>query len=272
MTTLTDRTALFIDGLWRAPDTSEIIRVVSPFTEQQIGSFPASVSTDVDAAVSAARKALRRNDWSDLPCRTCACHPQVRRRTRETIRGPRGGGHSPERHAHRARPFRRGAAPVQLLRYYAGLAESMPTEERRASQPMPGTTIVRREPIGVVAAIAPWNFPAVLSMFKIAPALAAGCTVVLKPSPETTLDSYILAEAAMAAELPEGVINIVTGGPEIGQYLVSHPGIDKVAFTDPLRPVDTSARCAAECFAPLPWNWVASRRPWSSTTRMSRRR
>lgn len=66
MTTLTDRTALFIDGLWRAPDTSEIIRAVSPFTEQQIGSFPASVSTDVDAAVSAARKALRRNDWADL--------------------------------------------------------------------------------------------------------------------------------------------------------------------------------------------------------------
>jgi len=96
---------------------------------------------------------------------------------------------------------------------------------------MPGTTIVRREPVGVVAAIAPWNFPAVLSMFKIAPALAAGCTVVLKPSPETTLDSYVLAEAAIAAELPAGVINIVTGGADVGQYLVAHPGVDKVAFT-----------------------------------------
>lgn len=232
MTTLTDRTALFIDGLWRAPDTSEIIRVVSPFTEQQIGSFPASVSTDVDAAVSAARKALRRNDWSDL---SPVERARVIRRFADELEKRSEDRAAAVTHQNgmpiELARFAEGAAPVQLLRYYAGLAESMPTEERRASQPMPGTTIVRREPIGVVAAIAPWNFPAVLSMFKIAPALAAGCAVVLKPSPETTLDSYILAEAAIAAELPEGVINIVTGGPEIGQYLVSHPGIDKVAFT-----------------------------------------
>lgn len=127
--------------------------------------------------------------------------------------------------------FAEGAAPVQLLRYYADLVESTPVEEQRTSQPLPGTTLVRREPIGVVAAIAPWNFPAVLSMFKIAPALAAGCTVVLKPSPETSLDAYILAEAAIAAELPAGVLNVVNGGSDIGQYLVAHPHVDKVAFT-----------------------------------------
>ncbi|NED60971.1 aldehyde dehydrogenase family protein, partial [Streptomyces sp. SID10244] len=127
--------------------------------------------------------------------------------------------------------FAEGAAPVQLLRYYADLIESTPVEERRISQPLPGTTVVRREPIGVVAAIAPWNFPAVLSMFKIAPALAAGCTVVLKPSPETSLDAYILAEAVAAARLPAGVLNIVNGGRDIGQYLVAHPHVDKVAFT-----------------------------------------
>ena len=118
-----------------------------------------------------------------------------------------------------------------MLRYYADLVESTPVEEQRTSQPLPGTTLVRREPIGVVAAIAPWNFPAVLSMFKIAPALAAGCTVVLKPSPETSLDAYILAEAAIAAELPAGVLNVVNGGSDIGQYLVAHPHVDKVAFT-----------------------------------------
>lgn len=124
-----------------------------------------------------------------------------------------------------------GAAPVQLLRYYADLVEFLPAEEVRDSQPFPGSTRIRRSPLGVVAAIAPWNFPAALSMFKIAPALAAGCTVVLKPSPETALDAYILAEAAVEAGLPDGVPNIVNGGASIGQYLVAHPGVDKVAFT-----------------------------------------
>jgi acyl-CoA reductase-like NAD-dependent aldehyde dehydrogenase len=232
MTSLTDRTALFIDGAWRAPDSSETIRVVSPFTEQEIGSFPASAPTDVDAAVSAARKALRRADWAELsPAERAGA---IRRFADELEKRSEDRAvtvtHQNGMPIELAR-FAEGAAPVQLLRYYAGLAESTPTEERRASQPIPGTTIVRREPAGVVAAIAPWNFPAVLSMFKIAPALAAGCTVVLKPSPETTLDSYVLAEAAIAAELPAGVINIVTGGPDIGQYLVAHPGVDKVAFT-----------------------------------------
>lgn len=90
---------------------------------------------------------------------------------------------------------------------------------------------MRREPIGVVAAIIPWNFPQSLTMFKVAPALAAGCTVVVKPAPETVLDAYQLADAAQEAGLPPGVLNIVTGGREIGSYLVAHPGVNKVAFT-----------------------------------------
>ncbi|WP_336881165.1 aldehyde dehydrogenase [Rhodococcus globerulus] len=232
MTSRTDHTALFIDGVWRTPDSSETIPVVSPLTEQEIGSFPASTTTDVDAAVTSARNALRRSDWAELSpteradaIRRFADELEKRAEDRATTVTHQNG--MPIELAR----FAEGAAPVQLLRYYANLAESTPPEERRVSQPMPGTTIVRREPIGVVAAIAPWNFPAVLSMFKIAPALAAGCTVVLKPSPETTLDSYVLAEAAIAADLPAGVINVVTGGPEIGRYLVAHPGIDKVAFT-----------------------------------------
>jgi geranial dehydrogenase len=92
-------------------------------------------------------------------------------------------------------------------------------------------TVVRRSPVGVVAAIVPWNYPVVLAMSKIAPALAAGCSVVVKPSPPTLLDSFILADAAQAAGLPPGVINWVPGGPDVGEYLVSHPGVDKVAFT-----------------------------------------
>ena len=90
---------------------------------------------------------------------------------------------------------------------------------------------VRREPVGVVGAIVPWNFPQTLAFFKIAPALAAGCTLVVKPSPETVLDSVLLAEAAIEAGLPAGVLNIVPGGREVGAHLVAHPGVDKVAFT-----------------------------------------
>jgi acyl-CoA reductase-like NAD-dependent aldehyde dehydrogenase len=96
---------------------------------------------------------------------------------------------------------------------------------------MGGTTVVRREPIGVVGAIVPWNFPQTLSATKYAPALAAGCTLVIKPSPETVLDSVPLAEAAVAAGIPAGVINIVPGGREIGAHLVSHPDVDKISFT-----------------------------------------
>jgi aldehyde dehydrogenase (NAD+) len=90
---------------------------------------------------------------------------------------------------------------------------------------------VRREPVGVVAAIVPWNVPALLTMSKLAPALLAGCTVVLKPAPETPLDAFILAEAVAEAGLPPGVVNVVPGGREVGEHLVRHRDVDKVAFT-----------------------------------------
>ena len=94
-----------------------------------------------------------------------------------------------------------------------------------------GTTIVRRDPVGVVAAIVPWNMPQTLLSFKLAPALAAGCSVVIKPSPETVLDAFLLAEILDESEVPAGVVSIVPGGRELGAYLVGHPGVDKVAFT-----------------------------------------
>jgi betaine-aldehyde dehydrogenase len=94
-----------------------------------------------------------------------------------------------------------------------------------------GPSLVRKEPVGVVAAIVPWNVPLFTAMLKIAPALAAGCTVVLKPAPETPLDAYLLAECLDEAGIPAGVINIVTAGREVGEHLVTHPDIDKIAFT-----------------------------------------
>jgi len=124
-----------------------------------------------------------------------------------------------------------GAGPVGVLRYYANLAVRTPVEQRRPRLDGRGETLVRREPVGVVAAIVPWNYPQALTMFKLAPALAAGCTVVLKPAPETSLDALELAAAAERAGLPAGGLNVVTGGGDVGQYLVEHPGVHKVAFT-----------------------------------------
>jgi acyl-CoA reductase-like NAD-dependent aldehyde dehydrogenase len=123
-----------------------------------------------------------------------------------------------------------GGFPVIVLRYMAGLVADATFEEERPGY-LGGTTIVRREPIGVVGGIVPWNYPQTLAAFKYGPALAAGCTIVLKPSPETVLDAFLLAEAAADAGIPPGVINIVPGGREVGAYLVQHRDVDKVAFT-----------------------------------------
>ena len=120
--------------------------------------------------------------------------------------------------------------PAVLLRYYGGLVADTPQEETRPGM-LGGTSRVLREPVGVVGAIVPWNVPQAITFLKLAPALAAGCTVVLKPAPETVLDAMLMAEAAIEAELPPGVLNVVPGGREIGGYLVSHPQVDKVSFT-----------------------------------------
>jgi acyl-CoA reductase-like NAD-dependent aldehyde dehydrogenase len=110
-----------------------------------------------------------------------------------------------------------GMTPVGTLRYMASLLAMSPVEEETARF-LGGDLVIRHEPIGVVAGIVPWNYPQTLSSFKYAPALAAGNTIVLKPSPETVLDSYVFAEAVIAANIPPGVINIVPGGREIGAY------------------------------------------------------
>ena len=123
-----------------------------------------------------------------------------------------------------------GDVALSLIEYYAGLVEQHQLRETRPSQ-LGKETLVDYIPVGVIAAIVPWNFPVTLAMTKIAPALAAGCTMVIKPSPGTVLDSYILAEAAIEAKLPPGVINWVAADRDVGAYLVSHPDVDKVVFT-----------------------------------------
>jgi acyl-CoA reductase-like NAD-dependent aldehyde dehydrogenase len=110
------------------------------------------------------------------------------------------------------------------------MATSEPVEQARPSRAS-GTTVVRSEPVGVVAVIVPWNFPQTLTFTKVAPALAAGCTVVIKPAPNTVLDAYLLAEAVIEADLPPGVVSIVAADATVAEFLIGHPGVDKVAFT-----------------------------------------
>jgi aldehyde dehydrogenase (NAD+) len=225
-------TALYIDGCWQELADEEPIAVVSPTTEQQIGSVPRAGTRDVDTAVAAARRALRSPQWSAIGA---VGRAEILLRLADELEA-----NAAERAAlttiQNGMPIAvaaaaEGAAPVVILRYYATLATEVPVEEHRARIGGGGQTIVRREPIGVVAAIVPWNYPQALTMFKLAPALAAGCTVVLKPALETPLDALELAACAERAGLPPGVLNVVTGAGDIGEYLVSHPGVHKVAFT-----------------------------------------
>ncbi|MET8954224.1 aldehyde dehydrogenase [Streptomyces sp. NPDC004393] len=227
-----DVNSLFIGGRWTVPSGPDTITLTSASTGAYLGSVPAGVEADVDRAVQAARTAFDGPDgW---PTWEPECRAAAMMRLAEAL-DARSEATASTVSAQNGMPIStaeafEGTVPAVLLRYYAGLAADACREERRTGLPR-GSTLVRREPVGVVAAIMAWNFPQTIGFFKIAPALAAGCTLVLKPAPETVLDSVLLAEAVETAGFPEGVINIVPGGRETGAYLVSHPGVDKVSFT-----------------------------------------
>lgn len=233
MTTKTiDYPELYIGGSWSAPAGHGSIGVYSATTEERIGSVPAGTDADIDAAVAAARAAF------DAPDGWASWHPKERAEILERF--------AAELEARAAETARRvsmqngmplwlaenfeGAFPGVLLRYYSGLMTDAAAEESRAGM-LGGTSLVSKQPVGVVGAIVPWNVPQGITFLKLAPGLAAGCTFVLKPAEETVLDAFLMAEAAAAAGVPDGVINIVPGGREVGAYLVGHPGIDKVSFT-----------------------------------------
>lgn len=223
---------LYLGGEWRRSHSGRTITVVSPIDEQPVGTTPLADTSDVDIAVSSARAALRSAEWAGLaPADRAdlldrfADELEKTSAARAALTTIQNG--APIAFAHWAE----GDGPVGLLRYFTALARATPLEEHRPRVDGMGTTIVRREPVGVVAAIVPWNAPQFLAMTKVAPALAAGCAVVIKPSPETPLDAFELAAAADRAGLPAGVLNIVPGGADVGEYLVAHPGVDKVAFT-----------------------------------------
>ncbi|MGH3856572.1 MAG: aldehyde dehydrogenase [Pseudonocardiaceae bacterium] len=225
-----DRTRFFIDGRWTSPHGGEVHRALEAATGEYLGAAALGTNADIDDAVTAARRALDTGPWG----RTTA-HERARMMLRfaEELEA-RAGATSRLVSQENGMPIGlstalNGAAPAGLLRMYAEIISGFPVEKARPSPS--GSTIVRREPVGVVGAITPWNAPQILAMTKIAPALAAGCTIVLKPSPETALDSYVFGDAAAAAGIPAGVLNIVLSCRQGGAALVSHPGVDKIAFT-----------------------------------------
>jgi betaine-aldehyde dehydrogenase len=221
---------LFIDGAWRAPATDATIEVISPHSEQVIARVAEAREADVDRAVAAARSAFDHGPWPRLPAAERAdamarllAALQARSETMATTITAEMG--SPLSFSQLGQVM----AANMVLDYYTRLAREYAFEDVR--QGMLGPTLVRREPVGVVAAIVPWNVPLFVTMLKLGPALAAGCTVVLKPAPETPLDAILLADAVLEAGLPPGVVNILPAGREVGEHLVRHAGVDKVSFT-----------------------------------------
>jgi aldehyde dehydrogenase (NAD+) len=231
MTTI-DYAELYIAGTWTAPTGHDTIEVHSPATEERIGSVPRGTEADIDAAVAAARTAFDaadgwatwdRKERADVLGRFAA---ELEASGAETARRVSMQNGMPIWLAHQFE----AVFPALLVRYYSGLMTSAPVEEARAGM-FGGISLVSKHPVGVVGAIVPWNVPQSISFLKLAPALAAGCSVVLKLAEETVLDAFLVAEAAAAAGLPDGVLNVVPSGREVGAYLVEHPGVDKVSFT-----------------------------------------
>jgi aldehyde dehydrogenase (NAD+) len=221
---------LYIGGEWVLPHADRQLEMVSPNTEQVIARCAEADDVDMDRAVAAARAAFDHGPWPATPPaeRIAAFRrmtAQLERRIPELAAcwtAQMGGLTS------FAGPMHQGA--VAGLGVIAGFAEAFQFIEQR---PARGAAIglVVHEPVGVVAAIAPWNGPFGIMANKVAYALLTGCTVVMKPSPETPLEAYLIAEAAEAAGLPPGVVNLVPGHREAADHLICNPGVDKVSFT-----------------------------------------
>ncbi|GAB2822593.1 aldehyde dehydrogenase family protein [Alpinimonas psychrophila] len=223
---------IFVGGEWIRSTSGTFIDVVNPATEEIWGRVPEANERDVDVAVQAAHRAFRGNGWSDIGAAGRAAI-MLRFADELTARGEEMARYiTTENGTPITETSSAASHSAGILRYFASLADYVDQEDHR---PFPGNsgnyTIVRREPRGVAALIAPWNFPLTLVMVKLAPALIAGCTVVIKPASETPLDLRVLMDAANAAGIPPGVINLITGSRIAGGLLVTHPLVAKVAFT-----------------------------------------
>jgi len=242
---------IFVGGAWVQPSGKGTIAVVNPATELVVGAIPACNANDAGAAVAAARSAFDNGPWPRMKGGERA---NMLRRIAQGIRDKAALLARLET-LDNGKPLPEAEWDIADMSgtfdYYADMAEASDTTppEVIALADERFTAEVVKEPLGVVAAITPWNYPALMASWKLAPALAAGCTVVLKPSEFTSLTTLALAEISREAGLPAGVLNLVTGtGPDVGQTLVDHPSVDKVSFTGS---VPTGSRIMAACAADI---------------------
>jgi aldehyde dehydrogenase (NAD+) len=221
---------LLIDNVWRDAASRRTMDVVNPATEEVIAQVASAGAADLDDAVRAARAALE-GPWGEMSARE---RGRLVRRLGERLL-ERVDEVARLETIHNGKPISESRhieipAAAECFEYYGGWSDKVMGE----TIPVKGNhlTYTLREPVGVVAAIVPWNFPLLLASWKVAPALACGNTVILKPASQTPLTALALGEIALEVGLPPGVFNVLTGpGAELGQAIVEHPGIDKIAFT-----------------------------------------
>ncbi len=222
---------LFIGGEWVDPAGTDVIEVISPHTEEVVGRVPEGTTADIDRAVAAARTAFDEGEWprmspeerieavqrfSDIYAARMMDMAQV-------ITTEMG---SPISFSQLAQ----SPAPWMMLNTFIQTAKDHDWEEERTGV-LGSPVVVRSEGVGVVGAIVPWNVPQFVTMSKLAPALLSGSTIVIKPSPETPLDAMLMAELLEEAGIPKGVVSVIPAGREVGEHLVRHRGVDKIAFT-----------------------------------------
>ncbi|MBB2891938.1 aldehyde dehydrogenase family protein [Flexivirga oryzae] len=234
----------FVDGEWRRSTAAQRLAQIDPATGQEWGSVPDCSAADVDAAMTAADRAFRDGPWArSTPSERAALllriADEVELRAAEMAVTNTLENGSPISET-------RGAAAnaAGILRHVAGLAPWLEQDDVRAFPAEHAESVVRKDPVGPCVLIAPWNFPINLMVVKLAPALLAGCTVVLKPAPSTSLSIRFVVEACATAGVPAGVVNLVTGGGDVGDRLVRHPLTAKVAFTGS---TPVGRRIAAAC-------------------------
>ncbi len=223
---------LWINGRWQESEGGRSMTILAPATGQVIATVVDASRADVDRAVTAARTAFYDGRWSrktpgERSLALFRLADLVEQRCAELGRIESENAGKPY-----AQLTMAGDIPfaVDNLRFFA--AASRDTHGMRAGEYAAGyTSMFRREPVGVVGQIAPWNYPLLMAVWKLGPALAAGCTVVLKPAPTTPLSTLLLAELIQEAGIPDGVVNVVTGGNEVGQAIVEHPDVRMVSLT-----------------------------------------
>jgi acyl-CoA reductase-like NAD-dependent aldehyde dehydrogenase len=231
---------LYIGGAWVQPAGSDTIDVINASTEQVMGRIPEGTPEDVDRAVSAARAAFP--DWAETSTGERA---KLLQRLSEGL-GARMGDIAATIAGEVGMPMRlsqmiQAGLPTAVMGSYPQILEEFPFEEQV------NNSLIVREPVGVVGCITPWNYPLHQIVAKVAPALAAGCTIVLKPSEVAPLNAFVLAEIVDDVGLPAGVFNLVSGhGPVVGEAIAAHPDVDMVSFTGSTRAGKRVAEIAAQ--------------------------